>query len=66
MTQQVRFIIREDTGTWWATSPDIPGYVLSFTSLEELRREIAFGLREVLEMPDAEVIEIFEEIGAQA
>lgn len=67
MSTKLTFRICEDPGgLWFATCDEIPGWILGYGSLEELRREIQFGLREVLFIEDAEITEVFEEAPVEA
>ena len=59
-------INHDPDGSWWATCDEIPGWILGYGSLEELRREIQFGLREMLFIGDAEITEVFEEAVIEA
>lgn len=65
MGHRLTFRIGHEGRSWDAMCDEIPGYLLVAGSLEELRADIAFGLREVLEIEDAEIIEIFEESSAE-
>ncbi len=66
MSTKLTMRIRHDETLWWATCDEIPGWILGYGSLEELRREIQFGLREVLFIEDAEITEVFEEAPVEA
>lgn len=59
-------ITHDPDGSWWATCDEIPGWILGYGSLEELRSEIQFGLREMLFIDDAEITEVFEEAAVEA
>ena len=59
-------ITHDPDGSWWATCDEIPGWILGYGSLEELRSEIQFGLREMLFIDDAEITEVFEEAVIEA
>ncbi len=47
----VRVIYRTESGTWWAESPDVPGYTAVDDTLESLRGLVAEGISEFLEEP---------------
>lgn len=66
MSTKLTMRIRHDETLWWATCDEIPGWILGYGSLEELRREIQFGLREMLDIDDAEITEVFEEASVEA
>lgn len=66
MSTKLTMRIRHDETLWWATCDEIPGWILGYGSLEELRREIQFGLREMLDIDDAEITEVFEEAPVEA
>lgn len=65
-TTRCTFRIRHESELWYATCDEIPGYVLGFGSLEELRTEIRFGLREVLLIENPEIVEVFEDAAIEA
>lgn len=60
MKQRLTYRIHHEGSSWDAICDEIPGYLLVAGSLEELRSDIEFGLREVFEIHDAEVVEVFE------
>ena len=66
MSTKLTMRIRHEETLWWATCDEIPGWILGYGSLEELRREIQFGLREMLNIDDAEITEVFEEASVEA
>ena len=66
MPVQYTLRIRRSGRTWWATCDEVPGYVLGADSLEELRSEFRFGLREVLAIDDPLVVEVRDEASAEA
>ena len=66
MSTKLTMRIRHEDTLWWATCDEIPGWILGYGSLEELRREIQFGLREMLFIDDAVITEVFEEAAVEA
>lgn len=66
MKQRLTFHIGHEGSSWDATCEEVPGYLLVAGSLAQLRTDIEFGVREVLHIDDAEIIEVFEETPAAA
>lgn len=55
--RSVRVVYHNETDTWWAESPDVPGFSAAAESLDDLRELVRTGLTFHL----GDQIEIFEE-----
>ena len=47
---------RAEDGSWWADSPDLPGWSVSAATAEELRLFIEEGVRFTLNRPDVNIV----------
>lgn len=53
----VRVTYHHERDSWWAESPDVPGYTAVAATLEELRAAVREGLPFHLDVDDVEVVE---------
>lgn len=60
---EVRVVYHRDDETWWAESPNVPGYTALADSLSQLREQVFEGLAFHSEVSSLAIVEDFGELG---